>query len=84
MLTINDIKEKKFEKSAFGYKMEDVENFLNEVIDLVVELQEEKADTQKKLLVLAEKIEEYRILPVAETVTENRRSWVHRSLLIIF
>lgn len=60
MLTINDIKEKKFEKSAFGYKMEDVENFLNEVIDLVVELQEENADTQKKLLVLAEKIEEYR------------------------
>ncbi len=60
MLTINDIKEKKFEKSAFGYKMEDVENFLNEVIDLVVDLQEENADAQKKLLVLAEKIEEYR------------------------
>jgi len=60
VLTINDIKEKKFEKSAFGYKMEDVENFLNEVIDLVVDLQEENADAQKKLMVLAEKIEEYR------------------------
>ncbi len=60
MLTINDIKEKKFEKSAFGYKMEDVENFLNDVIDLVAELQEENADAQKKLVVLAEKIEEYR------------------------
>lgn len=60
MLTVTDIKEKKFEKSAFGYKVDDVENFLNEVIDLVCQLESEKAEAEKKLVVLATKIEEYR------------------------
>ena len=60
MLTISEIKNKKFEKSAFGYKVEDVENFLNEVIDSIVALENEKAETEKKLVVLASKIEEYR------------------------
>lgn len=60
MLTITEIKNKKFEKSAFGYKVDDVENFLNEVIDLVAALESEKAEAEKKLVVLATKIEEYR------------------------
>ncbi len=60
MLTVTDIKEKKFEKSAFGYKIDDVESFLNEVIDLVCQLETEKAEAEKKLVVLATKIEEYR------------------------
>ena len=60
MLTINEIKNKKFEKSAFGYKVEDVENFLNEIIDCISSLEKEKAETEKKLVVLANKIEEYR------------------------
>ena len=60
MLTISEIKNKKFEKSAFGYKVEDVENFLNEIIDCISNLENEKAETEKKLVVLANKIEEYR------------------------
>ncbi len=60
MLTISEIKNKKFEKSAFGYKVEDVENFLNDVIDTVAALESDKAETEKKLVVLASKIEEYR------------------------
>ena len=60
MHTLNEIKNKKFDKSAFGYKVEDVENFLNEVIDYVSELENEKAEAEKKLVVLATKIEEYR------------------------
>lgn len=60
MLTISEIKNKKFEKSAFGYKVEDVESFLNDVIDAIVALENEKAETEKKLVVLASKIEEYR------------------------
>lgn len=60
MHTLNEIKNKKFDKSAFGYKVEDVENFLNEVIDYVSALENEKAETEKKLVVLANKIEEYR------------------------
>ena len=38
--------------------MEDVENFLNEVIDYVSELENEKAEAEKKLVVLETKIEE--------------------------
>lgn len=60
MLTITEIKEKKFEKSAFGYKVDEVENFLNDIIDLVSALEKENAENQKKLMVLAGKIEEYR------------------------
>ncbi len=60
MLTISEIKNKKFEKSAFGYKVEDVESFLNEIIDCISTLENEKAETEKKLVVLAKKIEEYR------------------------
>lgn len=60
MLTISEIKNKKFEKSAFGYKVEDVENFLNDVIDAIAALENEKVETEKKLVVLASKIEEYR------------------------
>ncbi|MBQ8868499.1 MAG: DivIVA domain-containing protein [Oscillospiraceae bacterium] len=60
MHTLNEIKNKKFDKAAFGYKVEDVENFLNEVIDYVSALENEKVETEKKLVVLANKIEEYR------------------------
>lgn len=60
MHTLNEIKNKKFDKSAFGYRVEDVENFLNEVIDYVSALENEKTETEKKLVVLANKIEEYR------------------------
>ena len=48
MHTLNEIKNKKFDKSAFGYKVEDVENFLNEVIDYVSALENEKAEAEKK------------------------------------
>jgi len=60
VLTISEIKNKKFEKATFGYKVEDVEAFLNKVIDYAVALENEKAENEKKLVVLASKIEEYR------------------------
>ncbi len=60
MLTVSDIKDKKFGKSAFGYKVEEVEDFLNDVIDLVIQLEKEKEESDKKLAVLAAKINEYR------------------------
>lgn len=60
MLTVSDIKDKKFGKSAFGYKVDEVEDFLNDVIDLVIQLEKEKEESDKKLAVLAAKINEYR------------------------
>ena len=60
MQSVNEIKNKKFDKSAFGYRVEDVEEYLNEIITYINTLENEKAETQKKLVVLANKIEEYR------------------------
>ena len=60
MLTPNDISTKKFEKSAFGYKPEDVDNFLNEVVGSYIACYEAKVAAEEKLEVLAEKLEEYR------------------------
>ncbi len=75
MLTLNDIINASFRKSNFsGYRTEDVDNFLDEVKDSYdalikknVEqkeanesLTEEMSQLQKKLEVLAAKIEEYR------------------------
>ncbi len=60
MLTPNDISSKKFEKSAFGYKPEEVDAFLSEIIGSYTEMYKEKNAAEEKLLVLAEKLEEYR------------------------
>ena len=60
MLTPNDISSKKFEKSAFGYKPEDVDNFLSEVLNSYSAVYAEKEAAEEKLEVLAEKLEEYR------------------------
>ena len=60
MLTPNDISSKKFEKSAFGYKPEEVDAFLSEIIVSYSEMYKEKNAAEEKLLVLAEKLEEYR------------------------
>ena len=60
MLTPNDISSKKFEKSAFGYKTEEVDNFLSEIIASYERAYEEKEAAEAKLEILAEKLEEYR------------------------
>jgi len=60
VLTPNDISSKKFEKSAFGYKPEDVDNFLSEVLNSYSAVYAEKEAAEEKLEVLAEKLEEYR------------------------
>ena len=60
MLTSNDISNKKFEKAAFGYKPEEVDAFLSEIIGSYNAMYQEKTAAEEKLLVLAEKLEEYR------------------------
>ena len=60
MLTPSDISGKKFEKSAFGYKPEEVDMFLTEILNSYSAVYAEKEAAEEKLLVLAEKLEEYR------------------------
>lgn len=60
MLNAQEIVEKKFEKAAFGYRTEEVEHYLQEVSTSFNKMQNEKIQLERKLEVLAEKIEEYR------------------------
>ena len=60
MITPNDIVNKKFEKAAFGYKPEEVDAFLGDIIASYKAMYEEKAAAEEKLEILAEKLEEYR------------------------
>ncbi len=60
MLTPSDISNKKFEKAAFGYKPEEVDAFLSEIVGSYNAMYQEKNAAEEKLLVLAEKLEEYR------------------------
>jgi cell division initiation protein len=55
-----EISAKRFDKSAFGYKADEVDSFLNEIAAEVNELTSQNTELQKKLEILATKLEEYR------------------------
>lgn len=61
-MTSKDITSKKFEKAKGfgGYKIDDVEDFMDRVAEYVEQLENDKHDMEKKLAVLADKLEEYR------------------------
>ncbi|MCM1053909.1 MAG: DivIVA domain-containing protein [Bacteroides sp.] len=55
-----DIMDKKFDKSFNGYKMEEVDDFLQEVSAEFSNLKKQYEEQEKKMEVLADKIREYR------------------------
>jgi cell division initiation protein len=59
-MTPNEILNKQFGKVMSGYRMEEVSAFLAEVAGYVEDLIDEKNDVEQKMLVLADKLEEYR------------------------
>ncbi|MCL2579483.1 MAG: DivIVA domain-containing protein [Oscillospiraceae bacterium] len=60
MLTPGDVRNKGFEKVRNGYRPEDVQAFLGDAASGLEYLLAENADLQKKLEILAEKVEQYR------------------------
>lgn len=60
MISASDIRERKFEKAAFGYKQEDIDDFLAEVIAEFEDLDAERDDLHSKIQILADKVREYR------------------------
>ncbi len=60
MISANDIKERKFEKAAFGYKQEEIDDFLQELITELEEIDSEREDLHSKIQILADKVREYR------------------------
>lgn len=59
-MTVQELQNIKFEKGAFGYRTDDVDSFLEQVVSTLREQEKEKADLEKKIMILADKIEDYR------------------------
>ncbi|MCM1226081.1 MAG: DivIVA domain-containing protein [Clostridium sp.] len=60
MLTASDIRDKRFEKAAFGYKQEEIDEFLAQLIADFDEIDAERDDLHSKIQILADKVREYR------------------------
>lgn len=60
MLTANDIREVKFNRSMGGYKTAEVDEFLDRCADVVEELTKQNDENTRKMQVLAETIVDYR------------------------
>lgn len=61
MLSIEEIKNVSFRKASIGgYKPEDVDVFIDQVLITIEQLKKEKSDLVKKMDILATRVEEYR------------------------
>ena len=59
MITSKDVRNKRFEKAAFGYKQEEIDEFLSQLESELNEMDEERADINNKIQILADKVREY-------------------------
>lgn len=60
MMNPREIKDARFEKATFGYKPEEVEDFLKKVAESYAEVLRASQENEAKILKLVEKINEYR------------------------
>ena len=59
MITSKDIRNKRFEKAAFGYKQEEIDEFLSQLEAELDEMERERAEANNKIQILADKVREY-------------------------
>ncbi|MBO7473607.1 MAG: DivIVA domain-containing protein [Ruminococcus sp.] len=59
MITSKDVRNKRFEKAAFGYKQEEIDEFLNQLEAELDEMERERSEANSKIQVLADKVREY-------------------------
>ena len=60
MFTPKEIRDTEFERVSKGYKVEDVDGFLARLADQIEHLMIDKNESDQKLMMLAEKVEQYR------------------------
>src|SRR5699024_4535084 len=60
MIASEDVRRVTFERAMRGYRCEDVDDYLKQVADSMDTLSAEHDDLQKKLVVLAQRIDQYR------------------------
>lgn len=59
MMTAKDIRELRFEKAAWGYRPEDIDEFLGKLEATFQEIDNEREDANHKIQLLADKVREY-------------------------
>ena len=59
MITAKDIRESTFSRAARGYKVDEIDEYLEKVADSVEKLTEENKTLVKKMEILASKVQEY-------------------------
>ena len=59
MITSKDVRNKRFEKAAFGYMQEEIDEFLTQLEAELDEMERERAEANSKIQVLADKVREY-------------------------
>ena len=59
MITSKDVRNKRFEKAAFGYKQEEIDEFFSQLEAELDEMERERAEANNKIQILADKVREY-------------------------
>ena len=60
MIASDDVRRVTFDRAMRGYRCEDVDDYLRQVADSIDSLAAENDDLQKKLVILAQRIDQYR------------------------
>ena len=60
MIASDDVRHVTFDRAMRGYRCEDVDDYLKQVADSIDSLAAENDDLQKKLVILAQRIDQYR------------------------
>lgn len=59
MITAKDVRNKRFEKAAFGYKQEEIDEFFAQLEAELDEMERDRAESNNKIQILADKVREY-------------------------
>ncbi|MCD8188372.1 MAG: DivIVA domain-containing protein [Ruminococcus sp.] len=59
MITSKDVRNKRFEKSAFGYKQEEIDEFFAQLEAELDEMERGRTESNNKIQILADKVREY-------------------------
>ncbi len=59
MITSRDVRNKRFEKAAFGYKQEEIDEFLSQLEAELDEMEKDRVEANNKIQILADKVREY-------------------------
>lgn len=59
MITSKDVRNKRFEKAAFGYKQEEIDEFLAQLEAELDDMERERTEANSKIQILADKVREY-------------------------